>query len=349
MRTIEWNERQQSVDIIDQNCLPAEYRTVALYSYKDVIRAIKHMTVRGAPAIGVSATYGMALAALRSNEKDLAKLKLELGTIAREIGNARPTAVNLWNMLDRCLAMIKAMEGTVDDLKARLLDFAHQSAEEDVQINMLMARYGAELINDGDHIVHHCNTGALATVDYGTALGVIRMAHEQGKQIHVYVDETRPRLQGARLTAWELSQYGIPYDIITDSSSGHLMQAGMVNKVFFGADRVAMNGDVANKIGSYMLALAANDNSVPVYSVFPTSTVDLNITHGKAIEIEQRDDREVLDIRLNGDIVVPDGATALNFAFDVTPNRLLTGLVTELGVLYPPFSDVLKKLLKKDK
>ena len=348
MRTIVWNEKLHAVEIIDQNCLPAEYRTVTLYSYKDVIRAIKHMTVRGAPAIGVIATYGMALAALRSTENDLQTLKANLRSIAQEIGDARPTAVNLWNMLNRSLAVLESCDGSPDDLKACLLDFAHQSAEEDVQTNMTMARYGAELINDGDHIVHHCNTGALATVDYGTALGVIRMAHEQGKKIHVFVDETRPRLQGSRLTAWELSQYGIPYDIITDSSSGHLMQAGMVDKVFFGADRVAMNGDVANKIGSYMLALAAQDNKVPVYSVFPTSTVDLKISNGQEIEIEQRDDREVLDITLNGDIVVPNGATALNFAFDVTPNRLLTGLVTEHGVLYPPFNEVLNKLLKKD-
>lgn len=348
MRTIVWNEKLQAVEIIDQNSLPVEYLTVALYSYKDVIRGIKHMTVRGAPAIGVTAAYGMALAAMPSPEKELNVLKAQLRSIAQEIGAARPTAVNLWNMLDRCLAIVDGFEGHVDDLKATLLSFAHQLAEEDVQINMTMARHGAALINDGDRIVHHCNTGALATVDYGTALGVIRMAHEQGKKIHVYVDETRPRLQGSRLTAWELSQYGIPYDIITDSSSGHLMQAGMVDKVFYGADRVAMNGDVANKIGSYMLALAAKDNQVPVYSVFPTSTVDLNMAQGKDIEIEQRDDREVLDITLNGDIVVPNGATALNFAFDVTPNRLLTGLVTEYGVLYPPFYEALSKLSKKD-
>lgn len=347
MRTIVWNEKKQCVEIIDQNALPVDYITISLFSYNDVIRAIQHMTVRGAPAIGVTGAYGMALAALRSSQPQLSDIKAELGEIAQKIGGARPTAVNLWNMLDRTLDLIKGFEGHVDDLKAELLKFAHHLAEEDVALNMQLSRHGAELIEDGDHIVHHCNTGALATVDYGTALGVIRMAHEQGKKIHVYVDETRPRLQGSRLTAWELKQYGIPYDIITDSSSGHLMQMGLVNKVFFGADRVAMNGDVANKIGSYMLALAAVDNNVPVYSVFPMSTVDAKIRNGKEIEIEQRDDREVLDIALNGDIVVPDAATALNYAFDVTPNRLLTGLVTEHGVLYPPFYEKLDKIIRE--
>ena len=252
MRTIVWNEKQKSVDIIDQNSLPVEFRTISLFSYPDVIRAIKHMTVRGAPAIGVTGVYGMALAALDSKETDLLALKVQLKQVSLEIGNARPTAVNLWNMLNHSLAVIDEFDGEVEELKIKLLTLAHKLADEDVETNMRLSRFGAELINDGDHIVHHCNTGALATVDYGTALGVIRMAHEQGKKIHVYVDETRPRLQGARLTAWELKQYGIPYDIITDSSSGHLMRMGLVNKVFFGADRVAMNGDVANKIGSYV-------------------------------------------------------------------------------------------------
>ncbi len=347
MRTIVWNEEKHSADIIDQNALPADYRIVSLLSYEDVIGAISHMTVRGAPAIGVTAAYGMALAAMHSDESDLNALKVQLGKVSKEIGEARPTAVNLWNMLNRCLDLINTFEGHVDELKAQLLTFAHELADEDVEMNKRLSAFGADLINDGDRIVHHCNTGALATVDYGTALGVIRMAHEQGKKIHVYVDETRPRLQGARLTAWELKQYGIPYDIITDSSSGQLMQMEMVDKVFYGADRVAMNGDVANKIGSYMLALAAVDNKVPVYSVFPTSTVDVSIASGKEIEIEQRDEREVLGVSLNGEIVVPDGATALNYAFDVTPNRLLTGLVTEHGVLYPPFFEKLDKIARK--
>jgi methylthioribose-1-phosphate isomerase len=204
------------------------------------------------------------------------------------------------------------------------------------------------LIADGDTIVHHCNTGALATVDWGTALGVIRTAWEQGKKIHVLVDETRPRLQGARLTAWELEQYGIPYEIISDNMSGYFMRAGKVQKVLFGADRITANGDVANKIGTYMLALAAHDNGIPAYSVAPTSTVDLSLAHGGLIPIEERGGDEVLNIQLAGERVTPQNAKARNPAFDVTPNRLITGIVTENGVAYPPFDVSLAKLVNRN-
>jgi methylthioribose-1-phosphate isomerase len=212
-----------------------------------------------------------------------------------------------------------------------------------------MAANGAALIEDGDTIIHHCNTGALATVDWGTALGVIRMAYESGKRIHVLVDETRPRLQGARLTAWELEQYGIPYEIITDNMSGYMLRTGQAQKVFFGADRVTANGDVANKIGTYMLALAAHANDVPVYSVVPTSTIDLTLPSGDCIPIEERDPSEVLDIQIHGEPVVPQGAKARNPAFDVTPHTLLTALVTEKGVIYPPFTTNLPKFLRGTK
>ena len=209
-----------------------------------------------------------------------------------------------------------------------------------------MAEHGAVLINDGDTVIHHCNTGALATVDWGTALGVIRTAHEQGKRVHVLVDETRPRLQGARLTAWELEQYGISYEIITDNMAGYFLQSGQVKSVFFGGDRVAANGDVANKIGTYMLALAAHDNDVNAYSVVPTSTIDLSLAHGGLIPIEERDSDEVLNIQFNGDRVAPAGAKARNPAFDVTPHRLLSAIVTENGIVYPPFESNLKKVVK---
>jgi methylthioribose-1-phosphate isomerase len=209
-----------------------------------------------------------------------------------------------------------------------------------------MAEHGAVLINDGDTLIHHCNTGSLATVDWGTALGVIRTAHEQGKRIHVLVDETRPRLQGARLTAWELQQYGISYEIITDNMAGYFLQSGKVKSVFFGGDRVAANGDVANKIGTYMLALAAHDNGVNAYSVVPTSTIDLSLAHGGLIPIEERDSDEVLNIQFNGDQVAPVGAKARNPAFDVTPHRLLSAIVTENGIVYPPFESNLKKVVK---
>ena len=209
-----------------------------------------------------------------------------------------------------------------------------------------MAEIGASLIQDGDTIIHHCNTGALATVDWGTALGVIRMAYEQGKRIHVLVDETRPRLQGARLTAWELEKLKIPYEIISDGAAGFFLSHHEVDKVFFGADRVAANGDVANKIGSYMLALAAHANHVPVYSVFPASTVDLTLASGDQIPIEERTPAEVLDIQVRGERVAPEGARARNPAFDVTPYYLFTGLVTEKGIIHPPLPENLPRLIR---
>jgi methylthioribose-1-phosphate isomerase len=210
-----------------------------------------------------------------------------------------------------------------------------------------MAEHGAGLIDDGDTIIHHCNTGALATVDWGTALGVIRMAHTQGKRIHVLVDETRPRLQGARLTAWELQQYGIPFDIISDNAAGYFLRSGKAQKVFFGADRIAANGDVANKIGTYMLSLAAYDNDIPAYCVAPVSTIDFSLVDGSLIPIEERAMDEVLDIQAAGVNVAPAGATARNPAFDITPNRLVRGIVTEMGVITPPYIEGIKRLNKK--
>jgi methylthioribose-1-phosphate isomerase len=225
----------------------------------------------------------------------------------------------------------------VEDIRIAILEAAQTIADDDVCINKKMASIGATLIDDGDTIIHHCNTGALAAVDWGTALGVIRMAFEQGKHIHVLVDETRPRLQGARLTAWELKRYGISYDIITDNAAGYFMSTGQVQKVMFGADRVAANGDVANKIGTYMLALSAQDNHVPVYAVVPTSTIDLSLADGSLIPIEERDPAEVLNLQVAGQSTTPEGATARNPAFDITPNRLISAIVTEKGVIYPPF------------
>jgi methylthioribose-1-phosphate isomerase len=235
--------------------------------------------------------------------------------------------------------------GPVEEIGQAVLAEAQQIADEDVENNKRMAGYGAALIETGDTIIHHCNTGALATVDWGTALGVIRMAHEQGKQVHVLVDETRPRLQGSRLTAWELKQYGIPYEIISDNMAGYFLRSGQAQKVFFGADRVAANGDVANKIGTYMLSLAAHDNQVPAYAVVPTATIDLGLADGSLIPIEEREPSEVLDIQFGGEAVAPAGARARNPAFDVTPNRLITAIVTEEGIVYPPFETNLRKVV----
>jgi len=346
MRTITWNDDEKVIKMIDQRVLPEKLEILSYAHYQDVAEAIRTMVIRGAPAIGVAAAFGMAMAAFNSNATTIDSMFQDLDAAGEFLNKARPTAVNLSWAVKRMLEAAEGFQGSMKDLRARMLRLAKDLADEDVATNKRLAEYGAALIEDGDHIVHHCNTGALATVDWGTALGVIRMAHEQGKHIHVFVDETRPRLQGARLTAWELEQYGISYDIITDSTSGYLMRKGLVQKVIFGADRVAVNGDVANKIGSYMLALAAYDNGIPAYSAFPISTVDFDLERGEMIPIEERDEMEVLALTLMGKQVAPEGASARNFAFDVTPNRLISGWITEKGVIDPPFMRNLRALMK---
>lgn len=342
MRTVFWEDNQ--LNMIDQRVLPGRFEIVSYQDHKSVAKAITDMVVRGAPAIGAAAAFGLALAGYESTSSSTRDLLAELLAAANTLKASRPTAVNLAWAVDRIMGFVQQKEGTkADELRQLVLAEAQRIADEDVEINKRMAEHGAVLINDGDTIIHHCNTGALATVDWGTALGVIRTAHEQGKRIHVLVDETRPRLQGSRLTAWELEQYGIPYEIISDNTSGYFLKAGRAQKVFFGADRVAANGDVANKIGTYMLSLAAHDNGVPIYSVVPTSTVDLSLAHGDLIPIEERDPEEVLGIQFHGERVAPIEAEARNIAFDVTPNRLITAIVTENGVVYPPFEVNLRK------
>jgi methylthioribose-1-phosphate isomerase len=333
--------------MIDQRILPGRFEILSFKDHVSVARAIKNMVVRGAPAIGATAAFGLALAGYESKASSSEDLLNDLRTASHTLKAARPTAVNLGWAVDRILWIVEHTkeERSSDDLRQLILDTAQRVADEDVEINKRMAEHGAKLIDDGDTIIHHCNTGALATVDWGTALGVIRTAHEQGKRVHVLVDETRPRLQGARLTAWELDQYGIPYEIISDNMAGYFLKAGKAQKALFGADRVAANGDVANKIGTYMLALAAHDNGVPAYSVVPTSTVDLSLEHGGLIPIEERDPEEVLGIQFQGERVAPVEAEARNIAFDVTPHRLITGIVTENGVVYPPFEVNLKKVV----
>lgn len=351
MRTIEWDSNLSHLRMIDQRLLPGQFAIVAIDSPSGVANAIRDMVVRGAPVIGASAAFGIALAACRSNAATIQDLKVELDQAAVELKASRPTAVNLAWAVQRMMALVDRLltTGEVSTTVAlcdRLVAEAQAIADEDVAINRRMADHGAALIDDGDTIIHHCNTGSLATVEWGTALGVIRTAFESGKRIHVLVDETRPRLQGARLTAWELEQYHIPYEIITDNMAGYMLRTGRANKVFFGGDRVAANGDVANKIGTYMLALAAHTNDVPVYSVFPTSTIDLELANGDLIPIEERDPGEVLDIQVHGERVVPEGAKARNPSFDVTPHQLLTALVTEKGVIYPPLSISLPRILR---
>lgn len=336
MRTVFWVYEDDVMKMIDQRLLPWRFEILAFETYEAVAQAITDMVVRGAPAIGAAAAFGMVLASRQSEATDRLVLLRDLEEAAKRLNAARPTAVNLAWAVARQLRVASSEElDGIDEIRDALLEEAQKLADEDVALNRRMGFNGAELISDGDTILHHCNTGALATVDWGTALGVIFAAHEQGKKIHVLVDETRPRLQGARLTAWELKERGISFDLIADSAAGHFMRTGQVNIVLVGSDRTAANGDVANKIGTYNLAVIAKENGVPFYPVVPTSTVDLSLAHGDLIPIEERGIEEVLSVF--GKSIAPDSISARNPAFDVTPHRYVTGIVTEYGIVYPPF------------
>jgi methylthioribose-1-phosphate isomerase len=340
MRTVEWVNGQ--VRMIDQKKIPWELAVVDLSDYQSVAAAITDMTVRGAPAIGASAAFGMALAAQQSKATSLENLIADLQDAAVVLKAARPTAVNLAWGVDKLMDIATSGEfQNPDDLRAALLSEAEQIADDDVAINQRMGAFGAALINDGDTVLHHCNTGALATVDYGTALGVIRAAHEQKKHFHVLLDETRPRLQGSRLSAWELEHLGVSYDILPDTAAGFYMQKGEIKLVLVGADRVAANGDFANKIGTYQIAVLAKENGIPFYTVAPTSTIDLALASGDQIPIEERDKNEVL--APYGNPIVPTHFKARNPAFDVTSHRYLAGIVTENGIARPPFTESLRR------
>ncbi len=346
MRTVEWHDGR--VRMIDQRQLPWELTPIECDDYKAVAEAITNMTVRGAPAIGAAAAFGLALAARQISELDSTSFLLKLASAADLLKKARPTAVNLAWAVDRLMALARQTRfENAQALRDALLTEAQRIADEDVAINRRMGAYGAALVRDGDTILHHCNTGALATVDYGTALGVIRAAHEAGKKIHVLLDETRPRLQGARLSAWELKQLGISFDIIPDTAAGHYMQKGEITLALVGADRIAANGDVANKIGTYQIAVLAYENGIPFYSVAPTSTVDLAIQSGADIPIEERSPDEVR--APFGQAIVPDDYPARNPAFDVTPARYLSGIITENGIVLPPFEENLPRAVRGEK
>ena len=340
MRSVEWCDGK--VRMIDQRLLPAEFRLVEYTDYHEVAQAIQTMVIRGAPAIGAAAAFGMALAARGSRAQDHDLLLADLRAAAEVLCAARPTAVNLSWAVARLLRRAEA-ERDPAAVPGALLTEAQALADEDVEINKRLGAHGATLIRDGDTILHHCNTGALATVDYGTALGVIRTAHEQGKRVHVFVDETRPRLQGARLTAWELQQLGIPFTLVADNAAGHFMRTGQVDVVLVGADRVAANGDVANKIGTYKLAVVAQANGVPFYPCVPISTVDLSLPTGDDIPIEERAAEEITGLTYQGRPIAPEGVRVANPAFDVTPYRYVTGIVTENGIAYPPFDASLRE------
>lgn len=340
MRTVFWEDDR--VKMIDQRLLPGEFVIAEFDTVTAVARSIKEMYVRGAPAIGATGAYGMALAASVSAATDRDTLLNDLRAAKAELDEARPTAVNLSWATNRLMQLAEAtVVANVDDIRSALLAEAEALADEDVEINRRMGFNGAAVVKEGANLLHHCNTGSLATVDFGTALGVIYACQEQGKNIHVWVDETRPRLQGARLTAWELMRAEVPMHLIADNAAGHLMRTGKVDVVVFGADRVAANGDVANKIGTYKLGVVAKENNIPVYAVVPTSTIDLSLPTGDDIPIEERGPEEVTHV--GETVIAPEDVPVYNPAFDITPHQYITGIVTEEGICYPPFTDSLRE------
>ena len=332
------------VRMLDQRLLPDEVVYRDFVQCSEVSSAIRNMVIRGAPAIGVAAGFGLALVAFHSEASNASELISELNTAANELRNSRPTAVNLFGAIQRINHIVeRADEMNVDQFKQMVVAEAQKIADEDVQMNLRIAQNGQQFIPDQANLIHHCNTGALATAGIGTALGIIRVAHESGNKIHVYVDETRPRLQGARLTSWELKQLGIPHTVIVDGASGYFMKKTKIDACLVGCDRIASNGDVANKIGTYNLALVASAHRVPFYSVGPTTTIDLSIASGEDIPIEERSGREITHI---GDRqITPDDIRVANPAFDVTPAKYITAIITDRDVAYPPYEKSLQKLM----
>jgi len=344
---VKWAD--EGVLMLDQRLLPTEEKWLTLRTYDEVAAGIKDMVVRGAPAIGVSAAYGLALAAKTFVGTSVDDLADEIDYASDVLAKTRPTAVNLFWALDRMKRTFQraVAEGkSVSEIKQVLLDDAKAIHDEDIEAQRLIAQFGGVLLENGSNVLTHCNAGALATGGvWGTALGVIRGAVDQGKTIAVIADETRPYLQGARLTAWELMEDDIPVTLITDNMSGHIMKKGGVQAVVVGSDRIAANGDVANKIGTYMVAVLAHRHGIPFYVAAPLSTVDMNCPTGDDIPIEERDRIEVTHVKDNQ--LAPEGVGVSNFAFDVTPNELVTAIITEKGVARAPYTESLKRQFEK--
>lgn len=341
VETLHWNNNR--LEMIDQRVLPAVFQYIAYDSAASVAEGIRSMVVRGAPAIGVAAAYGVALEALRLQHSDNFQEGMDLGF--EVLAQSRPTAVNLFWALERMRCVWRKLTSlTYPELASRLLAEAHEIHAEDIRINRAMGAYGAALLSDGARVLTHCNAGALATAGHGTALGVIRSAVEAGKRISVVADETRPFLQGARLTAWEMVQESIPVTLITDNMAGFMMSRGEIDAVVVGTDRVARNGDVANKIGTYMVAVLAHRHKIPFYVACPLSTIDMNIQSGNDIIIEERHIDEVKGFREFH--WAAEGVEIRNPAFDVTPAELVTGLITEKGVIFSPNSEKLELLFE---
>jgi methylthioribose-1-phosphate isomerase len=346
IKTVEWTD--EGVCMLDQRLLPTEEKYLMLRSYEEVAEAIKKMVVRGAPAIGVSAAFGLALGAKQSVGTSVADLEFDFDYMCDVMGATRPTAVNLFWAIERMrerFRRAKAETADVEEVKQRLVVEAQMIFDEDVVANRRLGRFGGELIPDGATVLTHCNAGALATAgDYGTALGVIRGARDAGKRVAVIADETRPFLQGARLTAWELAKDEIPVTLITDSMAGHVMKQGKVDAVVVGADRIAANGDTANKIGTYMVAVLARQHDIPFYVAAPVSTLDLTLASGEEIPIEERDAREVTHVR--DQRLAPEGVAVHNPAFDVTPHELIAAIITDKGVARPPYTESLRRMVE---
>ncbi len=348
-RTIWWeeNDAQAYVCLLDQSLLPQQVVTLRLTHEEQVATAIATLKVRGAPAIGVTAAFGMALALSRLLQEQGASVTIEharihLQSVGHLLRSTRPTAVNLAWAVERMLRCASLDTQNVQDMYQHIRNEALLIAAEDAAACTQMGLYGASLIADGDVLLTHCNAGALATAGSGTALAPIYAAHKAGKHVHVFVDETRPVLQGARLTAWELQQEGVPLTLITDSMAGHFMHHGGIKAIFVGADRIAANGDVANKIGTYSVAVLARAHAIPFYVVAPCSTVDLSLASGETIPIEQRNAEEVTTIR--GTVIAPAGVSVANPAFDVTPHEYITAIITEHGIIRSPYRETLRSV-----
>jgi methylthioribose-1-phosphate isomerase len=344
--TIEW--KNNHVLMIDQRKLPCKVEWFVCRGYKDVIRAIETMVIRGAPAIGVAAAMGLALGAQTIRSRSYETFQEHFKKMAEEMIKARPTAVNLRWAVERMSGLVeKSAQRPVEEVKKALRQESQRILDEDIKINCRLGRNGQKLIPKRASILTHCNAGSLATGGYGTALGVIRAAHEAGKDIRVIADETRPWLQGLRLTAFELMEDKIPVTVIADNAAGSLMRRGEIDLVVTGADRIAANGDTANKIGTYQVAVLAKENGIPFYVAAPLSTVDLTIRSGDQIPIEERSGEEICRIR--GNPFGPPGVNALNPVFDVTPSRYITAIITEEGVIRPPYKRELRKISRKEK